>query len=537
MRDAAMTPKPQAARTRAPRVDAAPVPPAIAAILQPAGPGRALDDPLRRDAETAFGRSFALVRLHCDAAAAGAVDGVGARAATHGWNMLLGSGAPRVGTPQYRNLLWHELTHVAQQAGRAVRPGTALLSDPRGTHETQADRVAAGRLPGSAVTGGADTALIHRQGKHSTPSNDVTSIEQAMDAAGPAAAGRTGLDLLRHYPVEDTVDLAVQLDRAHRLETIAGAVLTNDTSPLVGVLFAVLYLSANTRATPSWGIVAATVLGRLPAAQRMPLLESVLRASGRADEISMLREGTEAFDESESTLAATPEREVDAATAAIPPTMAGIVPGRWNPGRQPIPFYLGNAGHVGIAAAYVAAHVGDAVFTNVVSVATILAAARRAGLAIGRSRASAGQLAMEPDIANLTRAHLYEIKPSTLQSLGRAEAALYVAAFAAAGLTIGLGPTTEPGTSGVIPGPGGWYEFRSPEPGVITYNHRQPPRVRVRVPVLAPEPAPAPARSSKSIRQRVSEITGLTGTALTIYLIISEGSRIVFPPRNAIPAP
>jgi len=32
------------------------------------------------------------------------------------------------------------------------------------------------------------------------------------------------------------------------------------------------------------------------------------------------------------------------------------------------------------------------------------------------------------------------------------------------------------------------------------------------------------------------EVTGLTGTALVIYLIISEGSR-AFPPRNAIPIP
>jgi hypothetical protein len=39
-----------------------------------------------------------------------------------------------------------------------------------------------------------------------------------------------------------------------------------------------------------------------------------------------------------------------------------------------------------------------------------------------------------------------------------------------------------------------------------------------------------------SLRERVSEITGLTGTALTIYLIISEGSRL-FPPRNIIPVP
>lgn len=31
--------------------------------------------------------------------------------------------------------------------------------------------------------------------------------------------------------------------------------------------------------------------------------------------------------------------------------------------------------------------------------------------------------------------------------------------------------------------------------------------------------------------------TGLTGAALLIYLIVSEGSRIAFPPRNLVPVP
>lgn len=37
--------------------------------------------------------------------------------------------------------------------------------------------------------------------------------------------------------------------------------------------------------------------------------------------------------------------------------------------------------------------------------------------------------------------------------------------------------------------------------------------------------------------EHMSKVTGLTGIALALYLILSEGSRIVFPPRNIIPAP
>jgi hypothetical protein len=52
------------------------------------------------------------------------------------------------------------------------------------------------------------------------------------------------------------------------------------------------------------------------------------------------------------------------------------------------------------------------------------------------------------------------------------------------------------------------------------------------------EPEKTPSEESGGgFRQKVSELTGLTGTALTLYLILSEGSRIVFPLRNAIPAP
>lgn len=39
-----------------------------------------------------------------------------------------------------------------------------------------------------------------------------------------------------------------------------------------------------------------------------------------------------------------------------------------------------------------------------------------------------------------------------------------------------------------------------------------------------------------SFMKQMEAITGLTGTALIIYLIVSEGSRL-FPPRNLVPIP
>ncbi|MCA2215466.1 hypothetical protein [Jidongwangia harbinensis] len=84
-----------------------------------------------------------------------------------------------------------------------------------------------------------------------------------------------------------------------------------------------------------------------------------------------------------------------------------------------------------------------------------------------------------------------------------------------------------------------------PDPEPVSRPERQPERTPVEggepvvVPVPAPEPTGEPAvdPDEPSLRERISEITGLTGIALTIYLIVSEGSRIVFPPRNIIPVP
>ena len=65
----------------------------------------------------------------------------------------------------------------------------------------------------------------------------------------------------------------------------------------------------------------------------------------------------------------------------------------------------------------------------------------------------------------------------------------------------------------------------TPPPVPVPVPERQPERRPVRVPEV-----------DRGFLERMSAITGLTGTALIVYLIISEGSR-AFPPRNLIPVP
>jgi hypothetical protein len=210
-------------------------------------------------------------------------------------------------------------------------------------------------------------------------------------------------------------------------------------------------------------------------------------------------------------------------------------PGPWNPpGNQPIPFYMGNQAHIGIAAQYVAAHPGNVVFANFVPILTILQALRRMGLNPNAGTLSTGQQGLKPDILNASLRHLYEIKPESAQNQALTEAQMYVGLFARAGITIALGSINEPGTRGLIPAPGGFYVFWSPVPGVIVYRYGRQPQP---VPVPAQQPSTArQPQSNQDFMQRMAKLTGLTGTALIIYLIFSEGSRL-FPPRNLVPVP
>jgi hypothetical protein len=57
----------------------------------------------------------------------------------------------------------------------------------------------------------------------------------------------------------------------------------------------------------------------------------------------------------------------------------------------------------------------------------------------------------------------------------------------------------------------------------------------IQVPVTVPEEVPKPV-IDQGFMDRMAKTTGLTGAALVIYLIISEGTRL-FPPRNLIPIP
>jgi uncharacterized protein DUF4157 len=82
--------------------------------------GRPLPEEVRRQMEPSFGATFAGVRVHDDAEAAGLSLAIGARAFTHHAHIYFGSGEFAPATEAGRRVLAHELTHVIQQ--RAAGP-------------------------------------------------------------------------------------------------------------------------------------------------------------------------------------------------------------------------------------------------------------------------------------------------------------------------------------------------------------------------------------------------------------------------------
>jgi hypothetical protein len=103
--------------------------------------GDALEPGLRAEGERRFGFSFAHVRVDSDAASGEEARQLGARAYTLGERIALAPPKPAVGSPERRNLILHELAHVAQGYEGRVPPATDApirVSEPNEPLEREA---------------------------------------------------------------------------------------------------------------------------------------------------------------------------------------------------------------------------------------------------------------------------------------------------------------------------------------------------------------------------------------------------------------
>lgn len=495
--------------------------------LRPGG-GRPLPPAVVARLSAVFGHDLSHVRVHQDAPAARLAEAAQARAFTVGHEIWFNTGELDLTSPQGLELLLHELTHVIQaDQGRAPRPRVEGLtvSSPHDPHEQEAERAAAALLPAVDLYGdglglegdgllsdGAWSAAVDL-GPAQSPETTI-SREDLPTSETPQANEAAGARLLVMW--EGETPLVIRAPEGGEAEDIAAA-----------------FAEAGATTCEDWEEVNA-------AEATYPLYYALMLAG---------ESGASAIDfEGLAPVAATMLGETPPAAAATGDGMApqtaggGMSPGPWAPpGGQPAPFYVGNDAHDGIGRRYRELNSYDTVFLNSTPVASIVDKMVPKG---DVSKLSPSNAALRPDILNATKRCVYEIKPANAAAAGAAEAAMYVAAFAQAGVVISLGAPAMPGTSGVISGPGGFFQYDSPLPGVIVYRYsKQQPRT---IPLPVPVPQTSPALEPEGQLQPVGgvlswqyweEVTGLTGLALVTYLLISEGSRVLYPPRNLVPVP
>src|SRR5262249_37426957 len=141
---------------------------------------------------------------------------------------------------------------------------------------------------------------------------------------------------------------------------------------LLSVLYAVELVRMPPAAVATGQLKAAGLaLDALPQKQQIQIVEYVLHHRGAGVSVTEVFGGRRARREGKAGARERPAHSGGAATAG--PTAAGpsgaprapVEPGPWAPpGEQPIPFYIGNAAHTGIALHYQAAHRGEPVATN-----------------------------------------------------------------------------------------------------------------------------------------------------------------------------
>lgn len=284
------------------------------------------------------------------------------------------------------------------------------------------------------------------------------------------------------------------------------------------------------------GPVAKTIAAARPADQAV-ILDYLARHAPPGKEAELMRESVEAMMEAtgDGTAVKTDVPNLSGAAAAgVTKRPPSINPRPFQPPKNTpyVGMYIGSEAHDSIAHIYDDAHPGDVTFYNRRSMSTILGAAGRMGKAT--TPLPSHQAGLEPDITNLTRNHLYEIKPVRSLAQAVAEAKMYQGLFKAAGISIDLGPPGEDGTQGAVGAPNGVYIFDSPVPGAIVYAYRSGQYLRPeRVPVTADEPATERWRYVLKPWQKAAIATGLTlGLMLIVMalmLVTAWGFRCCFP--------
>ncbi|MCW5581046.1 MAG: DUF4157 domain-containing protein [Luteimonas sp.] len=134
------------------------------------GRGRRIDAPLATELGDALGADFSAVRIHDDAHADALARRLHARAFTTGADVFFRASRYRPQSAEGRELLAHELAHVAQQARGPVAgsplAGGLSMSDPADSHEREAERLAGQVAHGGQALPSAPAPTASADGAH-----------------------------------------------------------------------------------------------------------------------------------------------------------------------------------------------------------------------------------------------------------------------------------------------------------------------------------------------------------------------------------
>lgn len=136
------------------------------------GAAQNLDAGTRSQMESAFGEDFGDVRVHAGGPAGEAAERMGARAFTRGRDIYFNEGEYNPSTREGKELLAHELAHVAQQRGGARGAQADTVGAAGDAYETEAQEAAAAVTGGARhrVRGRAGAPAIQREEKQKQPS-------------------------------------------------------------------------------------------------------------------------------------------------------------------------------------------------------------------------------------------------------------------------------------------------------------------------------------------------------------------------------
>ncbi len=441
------------------------------------GSGQPLPAGVRAMLETRWNTDLSKVRVHTDSRSSQISKKLNAKALTTGQDIFFGAGTFNPTSLEGLQLIAHEAWHTVQQAGGLVQAGI----DRSRSLEVEARGKGAELSSGDVQTASSATGLKAKGVSNHTP-NPSRTVQR--------------------------LELPIQRDNASFDQSVKALLSALAKADLKEV---------------------ARILGGLTPTARTKALQEAMKLGTAA--VRARAEGI---------LASLGDKVIKLSEALIERYKGQTIKsGTWKPpGGQDPSYYVGNEAHKRITEFYREKHpegdIGKDVFFNNFPMKSII---DKSLFTKAASKLSPSELNLKPDIYNSINGDLYEIKPVGSINLALTEAFMYLNLFKKAGIPAQLGSSNDPGVSGIVQAPSGHYVFMSPLPGVIIYQLRRGDYNPQPVPITVPAPSLKPKEQTDAdFMKEMERITGLTGAALIIYLIISEGSRII-PPRNLIPIP